>query len=97
MAITKKTKKPKSLSHGRPPTIVKPAPSLSSKATRTLIRTHHTLHKQRAIAQKKGDTAAVTKIEAEIEKQGGIEKYQVASLLGQGNARGGDSSRVLMD
>lgn len=97
MAITKKTKKPKSLSHGRPPTIVKPPPSLSSKATRTLIRSHHTLHKQKAIAQKKGDAVAVAKLDAEIEKQGGIEKYQTASLLGQGNARGGDSSRVLMD
>lgn len=97
MAISKKSKKPKSLSHGRPPTIVKPPPSLSSKATRTLIRTHHNLHKQKAIAEKAGDTVKVAQLETEIEKHGGIEKYQTASLLGQGKERGGDSSRILMD
>jgi len=97
MAITKKRSKPKSLAYGRPPSITKPAPSLSSRATRTLIRTHHTLHKQKAAALKAGDNATVARLEAEIEKQGGIEKYQSASLLGQGKDRGGDSSRVLMD
>lgn len=97
MAPTKKRSKPKSLTHGRPPTITKPAPSLSSRATRTLIRTHHTLHKQKAAALKSGDTAAVARLEAEIEKHGGLEKYQSASLLGQGKDRGGDSSRVLME
>ncbi|KFY77310.1 hypothetical protein V499_03293 [Pseudogymnoascus sp. VKM F-103] len=97
MAISKKKSgKPKSLSHGRPPT-VKPPPSLSSKATRTLIRAHHTLEKQKAIAQKAGDAIKVADLERQIAKQGGIEKYQTASLIGQGNERGGDSSKILMD
>lgn len=77
--------------------MVKPPPSLSSKVTRTLIRTHHTLEKQKAIAQKAGDVAKVAELDEKIQKQGGIEKYQRASLLGQGNERGGDSSRILMD
>lgn len=96
MVLSKKRTKPKSLSHGRPPS-AKRAPALSSRATRTLIRTHHTLQKQKAIALKAGDAAKVAELEATIQKQGGIEKYQVASLLGQGKERGGDSSRVLME
>jgi 25S rRNA (adenine2142-N1)-methyltransferase len=96
MVVSKKHTKPKSLSHGRPPT-TKRAPALSSRATRTLIRSHHTLQKQKAIALKAGDAAKAAELEATIQKQGGIEKYQVASLLGQGKERGGDSSRVLME
>jgi len=93
---TRKRTKPKSLAHGRPPT-VKPASLLSSKATRTLIRTYHTLEKRKAQAVAVGDDIAVVKIQQEIEAQGGIEKYQRASLLGQGNERGGDSSRILLN
>jgi 25S rRNA (adenine2142-N1)-methyltransferase len=91
----KKYAKPKSLSHGRPPT-VKPQASLSSKATRTLIRRHHTLEKRRAKALADGDDALAASIAHEIEAQGGIKSYQKASLTGQGNDRGGDSSQVLM-
>jgi 25S rRNA (adenine2142-N1)-methyltransferase len=69
---------------------------MSNRATRTLIRTHHTLEKRRAKALANGDTAEVIAISAEIEKHGGIEKYQRASLLGQANDRGGDSSKILM-
>jgi 25S rRNA (adenine2142-N1)-methyltransferase len=95
MAKTKKHARTKTLAHGRPPT-AKPAPSMSNRATRTLIRTHHTLEKRRAKALANGDTAEVIAISAEIEKHGGIEKYQRASLLGQANDRGGDSSKILM-
>jgi 25S rRNA (adenine2142-N1)-methyltransferase len=86
----------KSLSQGRPPT-VKPHRSVSSKATRTLIRTHHTLEKQRVTAIKNGDDAKAAAITQEIESQGGIEGYQRASLTGQRADRGGDSSRILME
>ena len=93
---TRKHGRSKSLARGRPPT-AKPPPSLSSKATRTLIQAHHTLEKQKAIALKAGDAAKVAELDKQIQEQGGIKKYQVASLIGQGNERGGDSSRILMD
>jgi 25S rRNA (adenine2142-N1)-methyltransferase len=96
MVIKKKNTKLKSLSHGRPPT-TKPLRSISSKATRTIIRTHHTLQKQKAIALVQGDQEKLAIIENQIALNGGIEKYQHASLLGQKNDRGGDSSRLLME
>ena len=96
MATVKKKTKLKSLSKGRPPNI-KPLHSISSKKTRTLIRTHHTLEKQRAKALADGDDAKATLLRKQIEAQGGIESYQRASLIGQTNERGGDSSRILME
>jgi 25S rRNA (adenine2142-N1)-methyltransferase len=96
MASKKKSVKLKSLSQGRPPT-VKPLRSLSSKATRTVIRSHHTLEKQRAKALVDGDEAKAATIAQQIESRGGIETYQHASLIGQSSDRGGDSSKILMD
>jgi 25S rRNA (adenine2142-N1)-methyltransferase len=96
MATVKKKTKLKSLSHGRPLN-VKPLRSISSKKTRTLIRTHHTLEKQRAKALADGDDAKAVLLLKQIEAQGGIESYQRASLIGQANERGGDSSKVLME
>ena len=94
--MVKKRTKLKSLSHGRPPT-VKPIRSISSKATRTLIRSHHTLEKRKAKAIADGDEARAAALAREIQLQGGIESYQHASLIGQANDRGGDSSKVLME
>lgn len=96
MAGKKSRLKLKSLSQGRPPT-VKPLRSLSSKATRTLIRSHHTLQKQRAKAVADGDEAKAAAIAQQIKECGGLESYQHASLIGQSNDRGGDSSRILME
>ncbi|PMD28330.1 hypothetical protein NA56DRAFT_560132 [Hyaloscypha hepaticicola] len=96
MVNKKKRNKLKSLSQGRPPT-VKPVKSISSKATRTLIRTHHTLEKERAKALAAGDDAKAAALSREIQLQGGIESYQRASLIGQTNERGGDSSKILME
>jgi 25S rRNA (adenine2142-N1)-methyltransferase len=96
MASKKKPVKLKSLSQGRPPN-VKPPRSISSKATRTLIRTHHTLEKQRAKAVADGDDSKAAALAKQIELQGGIESYQRASLIGQAKERGGDSSRILME
>jgi 25S rRNA (adenine2142-N1)-methyltransferase len=42
------------------------------------------------------DEATAADISREIEAQGGIKTYQRASLLGQTNERGGDSSKILM-
>jgi 25S rRNA (adenine2142-N1)-methyltransferase len=89
------TKKKQSLSHGRPPAFHKPA-SLTAKATRTIIRTHHTLQKQHTQAVKSGDVAKAKAIERQIEEQGGLKSYQQASITGQSKIRGGDSSTVLM-
>jgi 25S rRNA (adenine2142-N1)-methyltransferase len=91
-----KSRRPKALQSGRPPSF-KQLPSLSSQATRTLIRTHHTLCKQKAHALAKGDLDQVAAIEVKIEENGGLEAYQRASLLGQAKERGGDSSKVLME
>ncbi|KAI5299778.1 hypothetical protein KEM55_001775 [Ascosphaera atra] len=100
MAVKKKGSRQKklgSLSRGRPPTINKPAPSLSAKATRRLIRSHHQLHKARAQAVSHGDEHRVREIDAQIQALGGLESYQLASKKGQSKERGGDSSKVLLD
>ncbi|KAK5009241.1 putative methyltransferase-domain-containing protein [Cryomyces antarcticus] len=95
MAV-RKGKKAKSLAHGRPPVVRKPAASLSSTATRTLIRSHHQLQKAHAIALKRHDQSTAEAIRLQIEKQGGLQSYQQASIKGQSLDRGGDSSKVLM-
>lgn len=92
----KKKRSIKSLARGRPPTVQKPR-SISRKATKALINSHHVLEKKKAQALSKGDKAAAATVDAEIAALGGIEKYQQASLQGQRNDRGGDSSRVLME
>jgi 25S rRNA (adenine2142-N1)-methyltransferase len=85
------------LSHSRPPLAKKTAtPSLSSRATRNLIRSHHQLLKARERALISGDSALVEKIDAQIEANGGLESYQLASKTGQSMERGGDSSIVLL-
>ncbi|KAI9762353.1 MAG: 60S ribosomal protein L25 [Chaenotheca gracillima] len=103
MATKKKvinSKRPKSFAHSRPPNFSKlsaSSSSLSSKVTRQKIRYHHQLQKQHAAAIAKGDDAAAKATAAQIEREGGLEAYQQASLTGQSNERGGDSSRVLME
>lgn len=70
---------------------------MSSKQTRTIIRTHHRLHKERAAALKRGDVKKAEEIAEAIEKNGGLKVYQEASKLGQSKTRGGDSSKVLVE
>ena len=85
---------PKSVTRGRPP-LAKSTPTLSAKATRTLIRSHHNLRKAHAAALAISDIVKVASIEAEIESNGGLDSYQLASVIGQSSPRGGDSSKVL--
>ena len=95
-----KRKSTRLLSHTRPPipsSSSRPASILSSKTTRTLIRSHHTLHKKLRQAETAGDKALVEKIKTQIEAQGGLAKYQQASIQGQSAERGGDSSKVLVE
>ncbi|KAF2750077.1 hypothetical protein M011DRAFT_474558 [Sporormia fimetaria CBS 119925] len=93
MAIRKKQK---ALSSGRPP-VAKSGERMSSKQTRTIIRTHHRLQKEQAAALKKGDIQKAEEIQKAIEQNGGIKLYQAASKLGQSKTRGGDSSKVLVE
>jgi 25S rRNA (adenine2142-N1)-methyltransferase len=97
MAPKRKSKRPMLLSHTRPPIARSKDASLSAKATRTLIRSHHRLLKVRAQALAAGDEAKVSSIDAQIQANGGLESYQIASKLGQSMDRGGDSSKVLID
>lgn len=55
------------------------------------------MEKKKAQAAAKGDKVAEIAADSEIAALGGIQKYQQASLQGQRNDRGGDSSRVLME
>ena len=57
----------KSLSSGRPPNVTKPKASLSSQATRTLIRSHHQLNKKLETAKSKGNDAEVEELQKQIE------------------------------
>lgn len=96
MGTNKKKNQKLKLTAGRPPILQKPT-SISRKATRTLINQIHTLEKRKRQAAHNGDQATEAKIAAEITALGGLEKYQQASLQGQRNDRGGDSSRILME
>ncbi|PNY25900.1 25S rRNA adenine-N(1) methyltransferase [Tolypocladium capitatum] len=93
---TKRKQLLKSLKTGRPPT-VKSARSMSRKASRTLINSHHQLRKRRSQAAAKGDKDAEAAITAEITSLGGLDHYQQASLQGQSLDRGGDTSKVLLE
>lgn len=95
MSNKRKASRPKLLSHTRPVSARK-AISLTSRATRSLIRNHHTLQKQLQSAVARNDTATADSIQAELDANGGLAKYQEASIQGQSLQRGGDSSRVLM-
>ncbi|RAL08382.1 25S rRNA (adenine2142-N1)-methyltransferase [Aspergillus homomorphus CBS 101889] len=90
-------KRPTLLSRTRPPTVKPSHASLSAKATRNLIRSHHRLLKARAQALQTEDADLVTKIDAQIQENGGLESYQIASKLGQSSLRGGDSSKLLVN
>jgi len=92
----RKLSKRHSLSHGRPPIFQKPTASLSSKATRTIIRSHHQLQKAYVQAVKSGDVSKSEQIQRQIEEYGGLKSYQQASITGQSSSRGGDSSKILM-
>ena len=87
--------RPKLLSHTRP-TLVQKLSTPPSRATRCLIRNHHTLQKRLASAITRNDSATVATLQAQLSAAGGLKKYQEASIQGQSLERGGDSSKVLM-
>lgn len=87
--------KARSLSHGRPPLLKRSGSGLSSKATKNIIQKHHNLLKVQSQAIRSGDLKKAETITKEIEGNGGLERYQIASQTGQLDARGGDTSKVL--
>ena len=76
--------------------------SKSSRQTQAIISTYHTLLKRRQQLQSSSNpndaaaTAAIAKLEKEMESLGGLDAYQKASQMGQTKERGGDSGRVLV-
>jgi len=64
----------------RPVTAAAQSSSLSSKAGRALIRSHHTLQKKLSQALSRNDEATAATFRAEIEASGGLVKYQLASV-----------------
>ncbi|KAK5111260.1 hypothetical protein LTR62_005288 [Meristemomyces frigidus] len=95
--VSKTSNKRAKLANGRPPTAAKPKPSLSSKHTQKQIRTYHQLNRKLALAQSKGEDAEVDELKQRLKDLGGLKIYQLASIQGQANDRGGDSSIVLME
>ncbi|KFH43104.1 25S Protein of unknown function [Hapsidospora chrysogenum ATCC 11550] len=86
----------KSLKAGRPP-MAKSTRSMSRKASRALINSHHQLQKRRRQAVARGDKVEEALIDKELAKLGGLDHYQQASLQGQSQDRGGDTSKVLLE
>ena len=74
-----------------------PSRSLSSRATRTIVRDHHTLRKQLRLARRANNEEAIQRLEGQITELGGLEEYQRASMQGQAASRGGDSSKILVE
>lgn len=68
--------------------------SLSSKAGRTVIRAHHTLHKQLSQALARNDHSAAEQLRQQIDANGGLEKYQKASVLLSSPPRPAPSPRI---
>ncbi|KIV77493.1 hypothetical protein PV11_09283 [Exophiala sideris] len=102
-SLAKFKSKSKSLKSGRPPLLSSNStpsttshPSISSKHTRTLIRTHHVLQKRLAAARLANEHPLIDELETQLSATGGLQSYQLASTVGQSATRGGDSSRVLV-
>jgi len=96
MVSKKKDRRARLLSSTRP-SFSKPTSSLSSRQTRSLVRTQHTMRKKLSNALAKKDVTTATALKEQIEASGGLKKYQEASMQGQSEERGGDSSKVLME
>jgi 25S rRNA (adenine2142-N1)-methyltransferase len=104
MAKSEKAKKPtrqdevkQNISKGRPPLASKPKPTISKEAARKTISSVHNINKNLAKAKAKGDDKEVENLKKSLDKVGGIAAYQAASLQGQANDRGGDTSIVLVE
>ena len=90
------SKQPFRIAEGRPPMARKPQATLSKEAAQEVIRTHHNINKQLAKAEAKGNKEEADQLRKRIEDLGGLKSYQDASIQGQSDERGGDSSKLLV-
>lgn len=70
--------------------------SINPQKARKLIREFHVLLKDRDGAQAQNRIKDVELLNHKIEKLGGLDMYQKASINGQSTLRGGDSSKYLV-
>jgi hypothetical protein len=83
--------------------------AVSRKLTQSTISQFHTLLKQKAVVKRQISTkdesdekgskellGRLVEIENQLEAIGGLKAYQSASMLGQAEDRGGDSSKILV-
>ena len=75
------TPKTINLAKGRPPTATKPEALLSKRATQNIIRSHHQLSKQLAIAETDEDEEKVNELKDRLTKLGGLKSYQMVSMM----------------
>ena len=92
---SKKSRRSRLLSSTRPRNS-KPI-TLSSRKTRSIVRSHHNLRKEVSAAVSTGDTSRAQAVQAKIDAAGGLPKYQEASIQGQSIQRGGDTSKILVE
>lgn len=92
---SKKSRRSRLLSSTRPRN-GKPI-TLSSRETRSIVRSHHNLRKEVSAALSTGDTSRAQAVQAKIDAAGGLPKYQEASIQGQSVQRGGDTSKILVE
>ena len=92
---SKKLRRSRLLSSTRP--LNSKPTTLSSRKTRSVVRSHHTLRKEVSAALSTGDISRAQAVQAKIDAAGGLPKYQEASIQGQSVQRGGDTSKVLVE
>ncbi|KAK9722291.1 25S rRNA (adenine2142-N1)-methyltransferase [Basidiobolus ranarum] len=73
--------------------LLKAKPTSFKKKTAQVIRRFHVLNKE---VEKTNDPVKIEEIKNEMEKLGGLELYQRASVLGASKSRGGDTSKWLI-
>lgn len=70
--------------------------AIKPEKARKLINKFHALNKARSQSEAIGDLKQCAAIDDELTKLGGLKTYQAASICGQSNSRGGDSSKIMM-
>ncbi|ORY03630.1 hypothetical protein K493DRAFT_276443 [Basidiobolus meristosporus CBS 931.73] len=73
--------------------LLKAKPAAFKKKTAQIIRRYHVLNKE---VEKTSDPDKISELKNEMEKLGGLELYQRASVLGASKTRGGDTSKWLV-
>lgn len=88
----------------RPQRLATSNAAIKPQKARQIIRAHHVLLKRKSqletLARKNPTDATIIdqlkQVNEQITRAGGLERYQLASISGQNEARGGDSSKLLV-